>query len=126
MASDVSCSTSQSHIFTTSLHSHTYHRHPVSCFLHVSGAFLLTNCCDSWPPGARRRKCRVGAVQASDSYVSELVTCYPSCLTWLISDRSGRHCEVWVGWAAEFMSRSSVSTSRMVDWVDECYVYGCV
>ena len=66
----------------------------------------------------------MGAVQASDSYVSELVTCYPSCLTWLISDRSGRHREVWVGWAAEFMSRSSVSTSRMVDWVDECYVYG--
>ena len=54
--------------------------------LHVSVAFFLTNCCDSWPLRARRRKCRVGAVQASDSHVSELVTCYPSCLTWLISD----------------------------------------
>ena len=50
-----------------------------SCFSRVSVAFFLTNCCDSWPLCARRRKCRVGAVQASDSCVSELVTCCPSC-----------------------------------------------
>ena len=71
--------TSQSHISKTP-------RELLLVLLHVSVAFFLPNCCDSWPLCARRRKCRVGAVQASDSYVFELVTCCPSCLSLLISD----------------------------------------
>ena len=55
-------------------------------FIACLRSFFLTNCCDSWPLRARRRKCRVGAVQASDSYVSRLVTGCPSCVTLLLSD----------------------------------------
>ena len=71
--------TSQSHISQTP-------RELLLVLLHVSVAFFLTNCCDSWPLRARRRKCRVGAVQASGSYVSRLVTYCPSCVTLLLSD----------------------------------------